>query len=113
LREAQNPDGGWGESCLGYDTHRFERAVSTPSQTAWAVLGLIAAGVIHSVAVKNGIRWLREHQQSDGTWEETITTGTGFPGVFYIEYHLYRDYFPILALGTYANRLEKASAASK
>jgi squalene-hopene/tetraprenyl-beta-curcumene cyclase len=106
LREVQNPDGGWGESCLGYDTQRFERANSTPSQTSWAILGLIAAGEIYCAAVKNGIRWLREHQLSDGTWEESTTTGTGFPRVFYIQYHLYKDYFPVLALGTYANRME-------
>ena len=112
LREAQNPDGGWGESCLGYDTHRFERAGSTPSQTAWAILGLMAAGGIHTHAVREGVRWLGEHQAPDGTWDELITTGTGFPGVFYISYHLYRDYFPILALGTYAKRVEKSSADS-
>ncbi len=106
LREAQNPDGGWGESCLGYDTMRFERAISTPSQTAWAILGLIASGEIYCSAVQKGIRWLQEHQRPDGTWDESITTGTGFPQVFYIHYHLYRDYFPILALGTYARHIE-------
>ncbi len=111
LREVQNPDGGWGESCLGYDTQRFERTVSTPSQTAWAILGLIAAGEVHSLAVQKGIRWLREHQRFDGTWEETITTGTGFPRVFYIQYHLYKDYFPILALGTYARHMDHEPVA--
>ena len=109
LREVQNPDGGWGESCLGYDTQRFERAESTPSQTAWAILGLIAAGDIYSRAVELGVRWLREHQLQDGTWEESITTGTGFPRVFYIHYHLYKDYFPILALGTYSKRMNTQS----
>ena len=106
LRAVQNPDGGWGESCLGYETQRFERTESTPSQTAWAILGLIAAGEIYSRAVEHGVLWLREHQLSDGTWDESVTTGTGFPRVFYIHYHLYRDYFPILALGAY----EKAKA---
>jgi squalene-hopene/tetraprenyl-beta-curcumene cyclase len=106
LREVQNPDGGWGESCLGYDTQRFERTVSTPSQTAWAILGLIAAGELFSSAVQHGICWLREHQREDGTWEEFVTTGTGFPKVFYLRYHLYKDYFPILALGVYAQRME-------
>jgi squalene-hopene/tetraprenyl-beta-curcumene cyclase len=101
LREVQNPDGGWGESCLGYETERFERADSTPSQTAWAVLGLIAAGEAGGSAVNGGIRWLREHQGPDGTWEESSTTGTGFPRVFYLQYHLYKDYFPLLALGAY------------
>jgi squalene-hopene/tetraprenyl-beta-curcumene cyclase len=121
LRGAQNPDGGWGESCLGYDTHRFERARSSPSQTAWAILGLIAAGGIQTNALSEGVRWLQENQRPDGTWEETITTGTGFPGVFYISYQLYKDYFPILALGTCAKctasaatdyQVRKASASS-
>ena len=107
LREVQNPDGGWGESCLGYDTQRFEATISTPSQTAWAVLGLIAAGDIYCAAVQHGVRWLLEHQLPDGTWEESITTGTGFPQVFYIQYHLYKDYFPILALGTYARHIKE------
>ncbi|HTX76887.1 MAG TPA: squalene--hopene cyclase [Terracidiphilus sp.] len=102
LREVQNPDGGWGESCLGYTTGRFERTVSTPSQTAWAVLGLIAAGAARSNAVADGVRWLVEHQCADGTWDETVTTGTGFPGVFYIRYDLYRNYFPLLALAAFA-----------
>jgi squalene-hopene/tetraprenyl-beta-curcumene cyclase len=110
LREVQNPDGGWGESCLGYETQRFERAESTPSQTAWALLGLIAAGEIYSRAVERGILWLRDHQLPDGTWDESVTTGTGFPRVFYIHYHLYRDYFPILALGTYAKRVQNPNA---
>jgi len=110
LREVQNPDGGWGESCLGYETQRFERTESTPSQTAWAILGLLAAGEIYSRAVERGILWLREHQMPDGTWEESVTTGTGFPRVFYIHYHLYRDYFPILALGTYAKRAVRTTA---
>jgi squalene-hopene/tetraprenyl-beta-curcumene cyclase len=108
LREVQNTDGGWGESCLGYDTQRFERTDSTPSQTAWAILGLIAAGEIYSRSVEQGILWLRERQLPDGTWEEAVTTGTGFPRVFYIHYHLYKDYFPILALGTYAKHARPA-----
>jgi|WetSurMetagenome_2_1015567.scaffolds.fasta_scaffold53423_2 squalene-hopene/tetraprenyl-beta-curcumene cyclase len=107
LREVQNRDGGWGESCLSYETGQFERAESTPSQTAWAVLGLMAGGEVAGAAVYDGIRWLRDHQCSDGTWEESSTTGTGFPRVFYLQYHLYKDYFPILALGTYAGHLEQ------
>ncbi len=102
LKAVQNSDGGWGESCRGYETEQFERADSTPSQTAWAVLGLIAAGKARSSEVARGVRWLKENQRPDGTWDETITTGTGFPRVFYISYHLYRDYFPVLALGAYA-----------
>jgi squalene-hopene/tetraprenyl-beta-curcumene cyclase len=101
----QNPDGGWGESCLGYETQQFEPAVSTPSQTAWAMLGLMAAGETDGEAVCAGVRWLLEQQKGDGTWDEWITTGTGFPRVFYISYHLYRDYFPLLALATYARTI--------
>jgi squalene-hopene/tetraprenyl-beta-curcumene cyclase len=102
LKSVENPDGGWGESCRGYETGRFEPAPSTPSQTSWAILGLIAAGKTRSMEVARGVRWLKENQRPDGTWDETITTGTGFPRVFYISYHLYRDYFPLLALVTYA-----------
>lgn len=110
LREVQNADGGWGESCLSYETKRFEPAESTPTQTAWAIMGLIAAGEIYSSAVQQGIRWLRESQRPDGTWDESVTTGTGFPRVFYLHYHLYRNYFPILALGTYAKHFESRTA---
>lgn len=112
LRAVQNPDGGWGESCLGYSTERYERALSTPSQTAWAILGLIAAGAIRSNAVADGVRWLCQNQRSDGTWDESITTGTGFPQVFYIRYDMYRNYFPLLALATYTRRLEDATNLS-
>lgn len=104
LRKTQNLDGGWGESCLGYSTGRFERAESTPSQTAWALLGLMAAGSTQTGAVADGVRWLVEHQQADGSWPEQITTGTGFPRVFYLRYDLYRNYFPLLALGNYRRR---------
>jgi squalene-hopene/tetraprenyl-beta-curcumene cyclase len=110
LGKAQNDDGGWGESCLSYDTQQFERAVSTPSQTAWAILGLIAAGEGSSLAVQDGIRWFEKHQRSDGTWGESITTGTGFPRVFYIQYHLYKDYFPILALSAYAKHVMESES---
>ncbi len=107
LKSVQNPDGGWGESCRGYETGCFERAASTPSQTAWAILGLIAAGKTSSAEVVRGVKWLKENQRPDGTWNETTTTGTGFPRVFYISYHLYRDYFPLLALAAYAKALAR------
>jgi squalene-hopene/tetraprenyl-beta-curcumene cyclase len=100
LRSIQNPDGGWGESCLSYKTHGYVAAPSTPSQTAWAMLGLEAAGVGQLPAVKRGVRWLLERQKPDGRWDEDLMTGTGFPNVFYLSYHLYRDYFPLLALAT-------------
>jgi squalene-hopene/tetraprenyl-beta-curcumene cyclase len=109
LKSVRNADGGWGESCRSYETGRYERAESTPSQTAWALLGLFAAGEAHSGEAAAGLRWLQQRQRPDGTWDETVTTGTGFPRVFYISYHLYRDYFPLLALATY----EKVMAADK
>ena len=102
LKSVQNKDGGWGESCKGYETLQFEPHASTPSQTAWAVIGLVSAGEAESEAARKGVEWLQKHQRQDGTWEENGTTGTGFPNVFYIKYHLYRDYFPLLALACYA-----------
>jgi len=96
LRATQNPDGGWGESCLSYDTHRFEAAPSTPSQTAWALLGLRAAGQSDA----RGVTWLIENQSADGAWPESLATGTGFPNVFYLNYRLYAHYFPLLAMPT-------------
>ena len=76
---------------------------SCPSQTAWAVLGLLAAGDRESAAVRRGIQFLLDRQRPDGTWPEEATTGTGFPNVFYLTYGMYRDYFPLLALAS-ANR---------
>ena len=98
LRTIQNPDGGWGESCASYDRERFVPAPSCPSQTAWAVLGLLAAGDREGAAVRCGIQFLLDRQRPDGTWPEEATTGTGFPNVFYLTYGMYRDYFPLLAL---------------
>ena len=101
LRSVQNADGGWGESCAGYDEGTFIGARSTPSQTAWAVLGLLAGGDRTSESVHRGIEHLMETQRSDGGWDEDLSTGTGFPGVFYLAYHLYRDSFPVLALSEF------------
>lgn len=101
LRSVQNADGGWGESCAGYDEGTFVIAPSTPSQTAWAVMGLIASGDTTSDSVRRGVTCLIDSQREDGTWDEKLATGTGFPGVFYLTYHLYRDSFPLLALGSY------------
>jgi squalene-hopene/tetraprenyl-beta-curcumene cyclase len=102
LRSVQNADGGWGESCASYDVHEFAAAPSTPSQTAWALLGLEAAGDRTSEAVSRGVTWLLEHQNAEGGWDEDLMTGTGFPNVFYLSYALYRHYFPLLALATFA-----------
>jgi squalene-hopene/tetraprenyl-beta-curcumene cyclase len=101
LEEHQNPDGGWGEDMRSYnDPQLAGRGTSTASQTAWALLGLLAAGP-PGPAAEAGIRWLAEHQRADGTWDEPEYTGTGFPGYFYINYHLYRLVFPVTALGRY------------
>ncbi len=98
LRSVQNPDGGWGESCASYEREGFVAAPSCASQTAWALLGLLAAGDRESAAVRRGVQFLLERQRPDGTWPEDATTGTGFPRVFYLTYGMYRDYFPLLAL---------------
>jgi squalene-hopene/tetraprenyl-beta-curcumene cyclase len=103
LRMVQNSDGGWGESCGSYDD-ATTRGIgpSTPSQTAWAIMGLLAAGDTRSESVQRGILYLLETQRPDGHWDEDQYTGTGFPRVFYLAYHLYRDYFPLIALSTYS-----------
>jgi squalene-hopene/tetraprenyl-beta-curcumene cyclase len=100
LRSIQNADGGWGESCASYERDHFVAAPSCVSQTAWAVLGLLAAGDRDSGHVRRGMKFLLEQQRPDGTWPEEATTGTGFPNVFYLTYGMYRDYFPLLALAT-------------
>src|SRR5216684_6005863 len=94
----QNEDGGWGESCASYNEGTFVPAPSTPSQTAWALLGLVAAGQSETEALARGVRHLVDTQKADGTWDESLATGTGFPNVFYLRYTLYRNYFPLLAL---------------
>jgi squalene-hopene/tetraprenyl-beta-curcumene cyclase len=101
LRSIQNADGGWGESCASYDNGIFTAGPSTPSQTAWAILGLIAGGDPNSLSVQHGIDYLLETQRPDGSWAEELATGTGFPKVFYLNYHLYKDYFPLLALSSF------------
>jgi squalene-hopene/tetraprenyl-beta-curcumene cyclase len=110
LRSVQNADGGWGESCASYDNRTFVPAGSSASQTAWAVLGLLAAGDIESQSVRRGVEFLAETQREDGSWDEELTTGTGFPRVFYLVYHLYRQSFPLLALAAY---LKECRAAGK
>jgi squalene-hopene/tetraprenyl-beta-curcumene cyclase len=118
----QNADGGWGESCGSYDDPVTRGVgISTPSQTAGAILGLLAAGDTRSDSVAKGVKWLLARQQMDaagrGFWDENmgagktrqaIYTGTGFPRVFYLAYTLYREYFPLLALTNYKRAMEKA-----
>jgi squalene-hopene/tetraprenyl-beta-curcumene cyclase len=102
LRDRQNPDGGWGEDLRSYDGPSLAgQGTSTASQTAWALLALLAAGEHDSTTTERGVRWLAQTQRDDGTWDEPQFTGTGFPGDFYINYHLYRLAFPLSALGRY------------
>jgi squalene-hopene/tetraprenyl-beta-curcumene cyclase len=102
LFDHQNPDGGWGESIETYDDPGLRgQGPSTPSQTAWALMGLIAAHQVEHQAVRHGIRYLLDRQGAGGTWAEEAWTGTGFPRVFYLKYQGYRHYFPLMALGEY------------
>jgi len=107
LVEHQNVDGGWGEACESYaDPAMRGRGPSTASQTAWALLALLAADEERSDAVARGVRWLVERQEPDGQWEEPQFTGTGFPRDFMLKYHLYRNYWPLWALGRYRRLLD-------
>jgi squalene-hopene/tetraprenyl-beta-curcumene cyclase len=101
----QNPDGGWGESCDSYalDYKGYEPAESRSSQTAWALLGLMAAGRSDDPAVARGIDWLQRNQDASGFWPEDHYTGGGFPRVFYLRYHGYSKFFPLWALARYRN----------
>ena len=104
LKARQNADGGWGESCESYEDPALGGVgETTPSQTAWAVMGLIAAGEQDSVEVERGISFLVDTQCEDGDWQEKYWTGTGFPRVFYLKYHMYSLYFPLFALSMYRN----------
>jgi squalene-hopene/tetraprenyl-beta-curcumene cyclase len=101
----QNEDGGWGEDGTSYklNYHRYERAPPTASQTAWALLGLMAAGAIDQPAIARGIAYLTTTQGADGFWNEPRYTATGFPRVFYLRYHGYSKFFPLWALARYRN----------
>jgi squalene-hopene/tetraprenyl-beta-curcumene cyclase len=105
LAAIQNADGGWGEDGSSYklNYHGYEAAPSTASQTAWAVLGLMAAGALDHPAVTRGIKYLADSQGADGFWNEPRYTATGFPRVFYLRYHGYAKYFPLWALARYRN----------
>ncbi len=101
LISKQNADGGWGETCHSYTDESFAGVgTSTPSQTAWAVNALQIAGLGNHPASVRGLDFLRERQRPDGTWDEPYFTGTGFPRDFYLNYHLYRHIFPLMALAT-------------
>jgi len=106
LKAHQNPDGGWGESLESYADERLAgRGESTASQTAWALLGLLAGEQVVSPELCRGIDYLLDRQQSDGSWEELYFTGTGFPRHFFLRYHMYRNYFPLMALGRFRARV--------
>ncbi|MEH2286370.1 squalene--hopene cyclase [Nostoc sp.] len=108
----QNPDGGWGETCRSYNDPSLKgKGNSTASQTAWALIGLIAAGEATGKlpldVIERGIGYLVTTQKPDGTWFEADFTGTGFPCHFYLKYHLYQQYFPLIALGRYQAAIQK------
>ena len=109
LKSCQNSDHGWGETCYSYtDPDLAGKGKSTPSQTAWALLGLMAAGEVNSAAVQRGVHYLINQQDKQGKWDEKLYTGTGFPSVFYLRYHGYGQFFPLWALGEYRRlRMEK------
>ena len=111
IKSRQNIDGGWGESCSSYDdTSLAGFGESTPSQTGWALLALMATNEIHAVAVAKGVKYLLSTQKPDGSWEEEQFTGTGFPKFFMIRYHIYKDVFPLMALGTYRRLVRTGTA---
>jgi squalene-hopene/tetraprenyl-beta-curcumene cyclase len=108
LRSVQNADGGWGETCESYKKPELRgQGPSTASQTAWALLGLMAAGDYESESVTRGIAYLLDTLSDEGCWPEAEFTGTGFPGHFYINYHQYRNQFPLTALGRYKAYFER------
>jgi squalene-hopene/tetraprenyl-beta-curcumene cyclase len=112
LMACQNADGGWGESNDSYAHKRPvpEEACSTPHQTAWALLGLMAAGQAGTAAVRSGIEYLLRMQQADGLWSDPHFTAPGFPRVFYLKYHGYSAYFPLWALSAYRNLVRPGAA---
>jgi len=105
LASCQNEDGGWGETCASYDDATLKgKGPSTPSQTAWALMGLVAASApheLHSKPITRGVEFLLARQNADGSWSEPETTGTGFPRVFYLRYDMYRNHWPLLALAAW------------
>ncbi|MGI9418127.1 MAG: squalene--hopene cyclase, partial [Geminicoccaceae bacterium] len=108
LIERQHDDGGWGESCASYwDDRKDEAVASLPSQTAWALLALMAAGRVESDAARRGIDYLRSAERDGGMWRERLYNAVGFPKVFYLHYHGYRSYFPLWALARYANLMNR------
>lgn len=113
LKSVQLPNGGWGETCETYHDPKLKgKGPATPTQTAWAIMTLMAAGDYSSDALKRGVEHLVSTQRPDGTWDETEFTGTGFPKVYYLEYTMYRNNFPLQALGIYRKALAQGIVAS-
>ena len=111
LRSVQMPDGSFGESCASYDDLSFKgKGESTASQTAWGTMGLMAIYGPSDPDVLRGIKWLRDTQLADGNWLELNFTGTGFPKVFYLRYHYYKLYFPVMCLGRWYHRIKGTDA---
>lgn len=111
LVSKQRTDGGWGEDGTSYwaDKPKGEGPVSTPAQTAWAVLALMAAGEVDHPSVVRGVQYLTDTQTEGGLWDETYYTAVGFPRVFYLRYHGYKAFFPVWALARYRN-LQQSNA---
>ena len=107
LKSVQNADGGWGECLESYaNKSLMGKGVSTASQTAWGVMALLAYCEANDPAIARGVAWLVEKQNAQGTWDEQEFTGTGFPNHFYLRYHLYRHFFPMMALGRFVTENE-------
>src|SRR5579875_718192 len=108
MKQVQNADGGFGETCASYDDPSLKGiGKSTASQTAWGLIGLLATVGPDDPDTMRAVEWLLQHQNADGSWDENDFTGTGFPRVFYLKYHLYRNSFPLYALARYRNRRDR------
>jgi squalene-hopene/tetraprenyl-beta-curcumene cyclase len=108
IESVQRTDGGWGERCNTYDDPVFKgQGPSTASQTAWALMGLLAFDDPSRPSIRRGLDYLVRNQNDDGSWDEDEITGTGFPKVFYLKYDMYRNSWPLLALGTYQQVFER------
>jgi squalene-hopene/tetraprenyl-beta-curcumene cyclase len=107
LKSVQNSDGGWGETCLSdKDPALKGSGISTPSQTAWALIGVLAGEDDLSESVMSGVAWLEQRQNDNGRWEDSEFTATGFPNHLYLRYHMYAHYFPLMALGRLRKRID-------
>jgi squalene-hopene/tetraprenyl-beta-curcumene cyclase len=112
LKARQRQDGGWGEDCASYWQHRRDEVkVSTPSQTAWALLALMAVGEVDSDPVRRGIEYLLSAPRENGEWEEEYFNAVGFPRIFYLRYHGYSAFFPLWTLARYRNLRDGNGAA--